>query len=58
MFADKHSDKMSKMMPIVTVPPMSRTCGLDGQDTTSFSSLPISESEDDLPGLLKNQFTF
>jgi len=45
--SDKHSDKLSKLMPIGTVVPMSH---LQGQDTTSFSSLPVSESEDDQPG--------
>ena len=40
---------MSKSMPIGTVEPMTRLQG-QGQETTSFSSLPISDTEDDLPG--------
>ncbi|XP_060561268.1 LOW QUALITY PROTEIN: protocadherin Fat 1-like [Ruditapes philippinarum] len=42
--SEKNSDKLSKMMPIGTVQPMSH---LQGQDNTSISSLPVSESEDD-----------
>ncbi|XP_052793607.1 protocadherin Fat 1-like isoform X3 [Mya arenaria] len=44
--SDKHSDKMSKLMPVGTVMPMSHLEG-QGQETSSVGSLPISESEDD-----------
>lgn len=48
---DKHSDKLSKMMPVGTVQPMSHLqCHGQTQDTTSLSSLPVSESEDDQQG--------
>lgn len=51
---DKHSDK-SKMMPVGTVQPMSHIQG-PGQDTTSVSSLPVSESEDDQQGKGNNSW--
>ncbi|KAK3597674.1 hypothetical protein CHS0354_040047 [Potamilus streckersoni] len=48
-YADKHADKLAKSMPVGTVVPMSRYQG-QGQDATSFNSLPISDTDDDLPG--------
>ena len=53
--ADKHSDKLSKMMPVGTVQPMSHLQA-PAQDTTSLSSLPVSESEDDQQGKGNNSW--
>ena len=41
---------MSKLMPIGTVMPMSHLEG-QGHDSSSASSLPVSESEDDQQGI-------
>ena len=47
-FTDKHSDKMSKRMPVGTVQQISN---FQPVDNTSLSSLPMSESEDDQQGM-------